>query len=600
MIITHFSKLVHAQAQQVGDQIAFRHRDYATESWIPTTWKSFSEKVMKAAKALVSFGVKEQDRIATFTQNMPQGLITDFAAYANRLIVVPLYATSSTNQVEYILNDSQAKLIFVGEQYQYDHAYEAVKNASSVKKIVVFDKDVQIHPEDKETITFEQFLELGQTQDNENLVRQRMDQATEEDLANLIYTSGTTGEPKGVMIAHSNLMNAVRIHKERLILGENESSVCFLPMAHIFERAWTYFCLSMNIRVEINLRPVDVQKSLRETQPTLMCAVPRFWEKVYAAILDKRGRSSAIIQKLMDRAFAVGRKRNINYKDKGKKAPFLLEMEYKLMDKLVLSKIRYVAGLTNGNFFPCAGAALSQNILEFLHAVGINVIFGYGLTETTATVCCFPNVDPDFATMGTTLPGIQVKIGENNEILVKGAGVMKGYFNKPKETAEAFTEDGWFKTGDAGRITPQGGIILTERIKDLYKTANGKYIAPQALETCLAVDMFIEQIAVIGDKRKFVSALIVPDYNLVKEYAQKNGIQFDSIEQLLKNEQIIAMFNDRIQALQKDFASYEQVKHFVLLSKPFSMERNELTNTLKLKRQVINANYSEEIESMYK
>ncbi|MEG1617638.1 MAG: long-chain fatty acid--CoA ligase [Bacteroidales bacterium] len=599
MIITHFSKLIHAQAAKVGDQIAFRHKDYATKSWIPTTWKEFSTKVMKVAKALAASGIKEHDRIATYTQNKPEGLIVDFAMYGNRGVVVPLYATSSVEQVEYILNDSASKLIFVGEQFQYDNAFEAIRNTPSVQKIVVFDPSVKLKPEDTKSIYLDDFMKLGESDEQLPVVQERMEGASEDDLANLIYTSGTTGEPKGVMLNHSNFLTTIRTHAERLPLTEADTSMCFLPMAHIFERAWTYFCLSMNIRVEVNLRPQDVQRSLRETSPSIMCAVPRFWEKVYTAVLDKRERSGTVLKLMMDMALKTGRKYNLEYRLKGKKAPVLLEAQYKLFDKLVLSKIRLVAGLNNARLFPVAGAALSQNINEFMNSIGVNICYGYGLTETTATVCCFPNVNPDFNTMGTPMPEVEVKIGENNEILVKGKTVMKGYYNKPEENAKAFTEDGWFRTGDAGFITPGGSIVMTERIKDLFKTANGKYIAPQALETKIGEDRFVEQIAVIGDQRKYVTALIIPAYDAIKEYAAQKHIAYKDLQDLVKNQKIQDLFTERIKEMQKNFASFEQIKKFTLLPAPFTLESGELTNTLKLRRAIILQHYKEIIDAMY-
>jgi Long-chain acyl-CoA synthetases (AMP-forming) len=282
MIITHLSKLVHAQAAVVGDHVAFRHRDDQTGQWIPTTWREFSDKVMTAAKAFAVFGIREHDCCATYTQNMPEGLIVDFAMYANRGVVVPLYATSSVPQVEYILKDSSAKIIFAGEQFQYDNAYEAIHIHSLDVKLVVFDSTVKLKEDDTTTLFFDDFLRLGLSDELLPVVQKRIDEAQGSDLANLIYTSGTTGEPKGVMLDHDNFIFAMKAHAKRLDVSDKDSSMCFLPMAHIFERAWTYFCFSMNMEVYVNLRPHDVQLSLKETEPTIMCAVPPFLgESIY-------------------------------------------------------------------------------------------------------------------------------------------------------------------------------------------------------------------------------------------------------------------------------------------------------------------------------
>ena len=455
---------------------------------------------MCSSDLLAYFGLKEQQRIATYTQNKPEGLVVDFAAYSNRLVVVPLYATASIEQITYILNDSESQIIFVGEQFQYNNAYEAKKNVPSLQKIVIFDETVVLKSDDKSSMYLKDFMKIGQTPESETIVDKRINEAVKEDMATLIYTSGTTGEPKGVIQNHENFMFAFDAHDKKLDVVKGDTSMCFLPMAHVFERTWTYFCLYNNIRVEINLRPQEVQQSLRETTPSLMCAVPRFWEKVYTAIMDKKAKSKGMVKWLMEGALKTGVDYNLGYRVKGKKAPALLALKYKIYDKLVLSKIRYVAGLSNAHFFPCAGAALSQNINEFLHSIGIEIYYGYGLTETTATVCFFDKTGMDFKTMGVPLEGVYVKIGENNEILVKGKNVMQGYYRKPEATKEAFTEDGWFRTGDAGYLTEEGAVVFTERIKDLFKTVNGKYIAPQALETRIGESIFIEQIAVIGDQ----------------------------------------------------------------------------------------------------
>ncbi|MDE6196328.1 MAG: AMP-binding protein, partial [Muribaculaceae bacterium] len=292
-------------------------------------------------------------------------------------------------------------------------------------------------------------------------------------------------------------------------------------------------------------------------------------------------------------------KRNLEYVRLGLKTPWWLEKQYQFFDKNVFSKVRAVLGLANGRFFPTAGAPLSANITEFFHAMGINIVIGYGLSETTATVSCFPDVDYVIGTVGTTLPGVMVKIGEENEILVKGPTVMRGYYNRPDENAKVFTEDGWFRTGDAGLFDHSGALVLTERLKDLFKTSNGKYIAPQAIESRLGEDRYIEQVAVIGDRRKYVTAVIVPAFGALKEYARRKGIQFSSVEELVENAEIRKFIAERIERLQKGFAGFEKVKRFTLLPKEFSIESGELTNTLKIRRPVINSMYADEIEAMY-
>lgn len=299
------------------------------------------------------------------------------------------------------------------------------------------------------------------------------------------------------------------------------------------------------------------------------------------------------------RALNIGRRRNIDYVRLGLKAPWWIEKQYQFFDKKVFSLLRKAIGVENGNIFPTAGAPLSANIVEFLQSCGINIVIGYGLSETTATVTCFPQTGYEIGTVGTRMPGVEVKIGEENEILVKGATVMRGYYNKPEATAEAFTADGWLRTGDAGYIDESGALVLTERIKDLFKTSNGKYIAPQALESRLGEDKFIEQVAVIGDKRKYVTAIIIPAFEALKEYARKKHIQYRTMEDLIKNTDVRKMIQERIDILQENFAGFERIKKFTLLPQEFTMEAGELTNTLKIRRPVINRRYAREIEAMY-
>jgi len=403
------------------------------------------------------------------------------------------------------------------------------------------------------------------------------------------------------VLPHSCFNEALDIHRERLsTLSDTDSSICFLPLSHIFERAWTFFCLYMGIKVSINYNPHDIQAAVKQCKPTCMCSVPRFWEKVYAVVEDKMGKMSGLRKWIINRALKVGRRRNIDFVRLGKKVPFLLALEYRFFEHQVFTPMKRVIGIENGRFFPIAGAPLSPKIVEFLHSCGINIIVGYGLSETTATVTCYPSVGYEIGTVGTVLPRIQVKIADNGEILVKGPTVMSGYYNKPEATAEAFTEDGWFRTGDAGYINHSGALVLTERIKDLFKTSNGKYIAPQALESRLGEDKYIEQVAVIGDGRKFVSALIVPDFNALREYAAENGIAAETEEALAADKLINDMLAERIAKAEHGLAGYERIKRFTILPAPFTMEAGELTNTLKVKRRAVAERYADIIDAMYK
>lgn len=585
-----------------GSREAISFKERGTGQWATMSWDSFHRQVSDFACALETLGVMPQTMINVFSANCPEILITDFACYRNRAIPVSLYATSSPEQVEFIINDSGATMIMVGDQKQYDIVRSVAANCPLLKTIVTFDDAIAIDRDDSMTMRFSSLLKLGEAASDQcrQAVEKRVAEASDDDIATLIYTSGTTGEPKGAVLPHSCFNAAIAIHHQRLdTLSDNDSSLCFLPLSHIFEKAWTYFCLDSGIRVAVNGNPKEIQDVIRHVRPTCMCSVPRFWEKVYTAVQEKIGAMKGIKKIMVDRAIKIGSIRNLRYARRGLKAPWWIETQYKFFDKRILSVMRKAIGIDNGNIFPTAGAPLSANIVEFLHACGLNIVIGYGLSETTATVTCFPTVGYEIGTIGTVLPGIQVRIGENSEILVKGPTVMRGYYRRPEETAAAFTDDGWFRTGDAGHFNADGSLILTERLKDLFKTSNGKYIAPQALESCLGEDKFIEQVAVIGDQRKYVTAIIIPAFEALKEYARRKKIAFRNIDELIQNKEIRKMLEDRIERLQKGFASFEKIKRFTLLPKEFTIESGELTNTLKLRRPIINHRYAHEIEAMY-
>ena len=599
MAYQHLSVLIHRQAEKYGERVALKYRDYAKSQWIPVSWNEFSHIVRRSADALIALGVVEQENIGIFSQNKPECLYVDFATFAVRAVSVPLYATSSPAQVQYIVNDAQIRFLFVGEQFQYDAAFGTLSHCHSLQQLIIFDRAVVKDPRDTTSIYFDEFLALGDKALHREEVNARTARATDDDLANILYTSGTTGEPKGVMLHHFNYREAFRIHDIRLPqLTDKDVSLNFLPLTHVFERAWTYLCLYRGAQVCVNLRPTDIQMTIQEVRPTVMCSVPRFWEKVYAGAQERIAQETGMKRALMLDALRVGKIHNIDYLRQGKTPPLMLHMKYKFYEKTIIALLKKTIGIENGNFFPTAGAAVSDEICTFVHSAGINMVVGYGLTESTATVSCFENIGYEIGSVGAVMPDVEVRIGDNNEILLRGKTITTGYYNKPVSTAAAIDKDGWFHTGDAGYLKGRH-LYLTDRIKDLFKTSNGKYICPQALETKLGIDRYIDQIAIIANERKFVSALVVPVYGLVKDYAREKGITYGSLDELLSHPKITALFRARIDTLQQQFAHYEQVKRFTLLPHPFSMERGELTNTLKLRRNVLAQNYKEIIDKMY-
>lgn len=601
-MLNEFVSLIANQAKKYGNREALRYRDYLTEQWTSMSWNSFKQDIERCANALLQAGVEPQGKVAVFTNNCPEILVTHFASFYNRAIPVPIYATSSKDEAAYIINDSGATVLMAGDKEQVDIAIQLLDECPKLKLVVVLNTKVDIDPNQKRMVSWRKFLSEGAQAGElvQSAVRKRMDEGRPDDLMYLIYTSGTTGQPKGVMLTHSNFSAAMMAHGMRLTyVDDNDVSLSFLPLSHVFELGWTMYCLIHGLVVAINYNPKDIQRAVKEISPNCMCSVPRFWEKVYTAIMDNVNGAKPVVKTLFKTAIRVGKTRNIKYARNGQKAPYLVEKQYQYFEKKVFSRLRRAIGVENGKLFPTAGAMLSDNITEMLHAVGINIVIGYGLSETNASVSFYPNTGWELGTIGEPIPGVRVKIGEQNEILVKGPTVMKGYYNKPEETARAIDADGWFHTGDCGEITEKGHLIMTERLKDLYKTSNGKYIAPQVLESLLAQDKFMAQVAVIGDGRKYVSALIVPDFEELESYATKHKIQYKNREELVNNPKIHDMMEKLINEYQKDLASYEQIKRFVLLPRPFTMESGELTNTLKIKRAVVNKRYAKLIDAMY-
>ena len=598
-INSHLSVLVHDLAAHYGDREMLIYQDFGGKEWKSLTFNQVSETVKKVSNALLNLGVKVQENIGIFSQNSVQYLECDFGAWGVRAVTIPFYATSSEQQIQFMINDAKIRFLFVGEQDQYDRARRVVSLCPTLERIIVFDPLVHISSHDPNAIYFADFLKLGDNLPRQSEVETRQKEATYEDIANILYTSGTTGDSKGVILPHSQFHAAFVANGKCVPVTDKDRVMNFLPYTHIFERGWALLSLTQGATMIVNTHPQEVQQSMRETHPTCMSSVPRFWEKVYMGVMDKIEHASTLQRKLFMHALAVGRKHNIEYLSLGKKPPMALHLEYEMLNRTVFSLVRKELGLENAHFFPTAGAAVSAHVEEFVHSIGINMIVGYGLTESLATVSCDHLGEPyTVGSVGRVIEGLDIKISEEGEVLLKGPTITPGYYNREDLTKQAFTEDGYFKTGDAGYLK-DGELFLKERIKDLFKTSNGKYIAPQMIESKLLVDKYIDQICIIADQRKFVSALIVPVYSLLEEYARAQNIPFENREQLCANPKILTMMKERIDTLQQQLAHYEQVKRFTLLPHHLSMEKGELTNTLKVRRRVLYENYKEQIDAMY-
>lgn len=579
--------IISRQAEKYGERQALSYVNEKGDTLASYSYASLNNEVNECAVRLASLGLKSGDICLVFSANRPEMVIIDFACYALGAVPVSVYSTSSDDQVEFIVGNCHPVIAFAGDDNQFATLEAIQKKSSSLKQVYNWADGAAAFKAIVPTVTIEEVNELRKS-------------VTPEQTATLIYTSGTTGEPKAADLPHSCFNTVVRIHKARLqMLSDKDTSLCFLPLCHIFEKAWTYFCISMGISVIINENAKEIGKTIAWVHPTCMCSVPRFWEKAYAVINEKMAKMPIHKRTVAKLALRVGRRRNLYYKRLGKKVPWYVEQPYRMLEKIVIGPVRRLMGVDKGNLFPTAGAPVSSEIVTFFRSMGVNMVVGYGLSETSATVSCYPDVDYVVGSVGTVMPELEVRIGLEGEIQVKGPTVMRGYYNNEKATQEAFTKDGWLRTGDAGYIGKEGGIVLTERIKDLFKTSNGKYIAPQAIESRLGTDRFIEQVAVVGESRSYITAIIIPAYEALKEYAHSKRIAFKSIDDLLHNSEIVKMIGDRIEKLQKGLPNFEKIKKFTLLPKAFTIESGELTNTLKIRRPIIAQRYAKEIEAMY-
>lgn len=597
----HLAEFPHQFRVRYPGKTILRYYNKHSERWEKLNGEQVANLCLSAAKGLAYLQIAPGDRIAIYSPNRVGCIATELGIFMMRAVSVPLYATSTPDQVAFMVEDAGIETMFVGGQFQYNNAYEVQQRGGVLRRLIVFDPEVVLAPGDTTSMYFDEFLRRGDSVAYENKANVTASQALATDLAVIIYTSGTTGKSKGVMLHHSNFIEQFYQHQVKYpFISNRDISMCFLPLNHIFEKAWTYLCLSMGCQVAILSDPKRILEALPMVRPTMMCNVPRFWEKVYIGVQDKIDRSPKLVRGILRHSIRVGERYFFDFINEGKKAPLFLKLLYKLYDKTLFAKVKKAIGIQRGRFFPAAGASVSPEILRFLRAINVPMCVGYGLSETTATVSSQPLEGFAIDSIGTIMPGLEVKIDpETSEILIKGATVTSGYYQNPEANAESFTEDGFFRTGDAGRVE-DGVLYFTERIKDLFKTANGKYIAPQMLEGMLTIDPLIEQVAVIADGYKFVSALIYPNWSVLRREAEARGLSREMTEaELAANHEVHRLVMAHLEAALSTVAQYEKVKKFKLLTTPFSVESGELTNTLKIRRKVVAERYAREIASMY-
>ncbi len=562
------------------------------------SWREMQRMVTNLGLGLISLGVKQDDIVTIFSENCWQWLVADLACLSIGSADAPIYATNSGEEAAYIINDSGSRFLFVSDQDHLNRILGVKSTLKGLKKIITFDP---IETGDKNILSFDEVLRLGEEYKDKKVFEERLLSIDPEGLATLIYTSGTTGPPKGVMLTHSNFTaNIMQCYASHPIIGHQDVALSLLPWSHSLGRTVSVY-LMLHIGAVLNLAESfgTVMENMIEVRPTLMVSVPRLFEKIHSGIFSKVEKASPTKKKLFFWAVDVAM-RAVDYKVQRKTMPWTLKAQYDLAEALVYSKLRQALGMDRIRIFINGGGALALDIDRFFNGIGINLHNGYGLTETSPVT----NVNTfevfEFGSVGPALADTQIKIADDGEILIKGPQVMKGYFNKPEDTKAAFTEDGWFLTGDIGRMDERGCLYITDRKKDIIITAGGKNVAPQNIENTLVTDPFIEQAVVIGEGRKYLSALIIPNFAELVSYAKNQGISFDSNEDLIKKPEIISFYDDKIKNLMKDYSRVEQIRRFTLLPREFSIETGELTPTLKMKRKIISQNYKDVIEAMYK
>jgi len=567
------------------------------------SWKSLSfgesaRRVRELALGLHALGLRGGDRVAIWSENRPEWNLSDLASLALGAVDVPIYSTQARNQVEYILADSGAKAIFVSQSFLSD-ALAIKERLDSLELIICFDK-VADSDVDAGVINIENLVRQGRELfgTNPDLYESLWRAVKADDLATLIYTSGTTGNPKGVMLTHRNLTaNVMNSYRWLKLEGTRDLALTYLPFSHIFERAVWYLYVHCGAVVAYAESIDKVAENLAEIRPTVMTSVPRMFEKIYAKMVE-RGISSGFPKKqIFLWSMDVGRGW-AERKDRNEAIGPVLALKHRIADALVFKKLREAVG-GRIRVFISGGAALAPEIDYFFAAAGLKILQGYGLTETSPVISCNTEARNRVGTVGPVVDGVTVKIAEDGEILVKGDTVMQGYYNRPNDTEETFTSDGWFRTGDIGHIDNDGFLLITDRKKELIKTSGGKYIAPQQIESLLKSSRFISQVVVIGNGRKFASALIVPNMEMLRSYAQVKGMSAASDDELISNPRIIDLIQRQVDKYTKGLSKYEKIKKVALLGEELTIEGGELTPTLKPRRKVIDEKYARVIEQLY-
>ena len=581
-----------------GERVAMREKDLGI--WQEISWSHYGERAKLTGLALHTLGLEKGNVVSIASEGNPEWLYTDMGTIGAGGISSGVYTTDSAAQVKYLVNDSATKFYFAENEEQLDKILEVRGECPTLKKIIVYDMEGLNDFHDDQVISYEEFLKIGEktNQENPDLWESLVNNVSPDDIAILVYTSGTTGPSKGAMINHTNLLYSINTGYDIFDVMEHEEQLSFLPLCHILERSVSVM-IPLKTGAVVNFaESIDtVPENIREVSPTVFIAVPRIWEKFYSSITILMKDATFIGKFFYQLSINVGSKYKEYFID-GKEPPLSLKLSYWICNQLVLKNIKKLLGLNNCRYALSGAAPISPDFINWYLSLGIDMREGWGMTETAGVGTAFYSREIKLGHVGRAVNDSEVRIAQDGEILFRGPGVFCGYLNKPEQTKETLI-DGWLHTGDVGEIDNYGNLKITDRKKDIIITAGGKNISPSEIENELKFSPFISDAVVIGDKRKFLSCLIMIDEENVMKHAQDNDIPFSNFESLCKSEEIVALIDDEVNKVNKKFASVEQVKKFSLIDIQLTAEDDELTPTMKLKRKFINQKYGDIIESMY-
>lgn len=587
------------QVEKSRDIIFLRIRD-ENKNWKEYTYGDISGQIAALASYFLKKGIQPKDKIAIYSNNRPEWVVSDLATLAIGAADVTVYPTNSGPEAEYILNDSRAKICMCAGKFQVDNLLKEKDNLHYLQEIIVFD---DLDYKDPMVVKFSHALQTGRGNLNPSEIDKRIKNIDVQATATLIYTSGTTGNPKGAMLTHSNLVSNVKQFVEHHPFPPGGTCVSLLPLSHALERTVGYnSMIHEGGTINYTKGSDTLLEDLKDIRPTLAIYVPRVLEKIYEGVMSQLAKAPESKKKLFNLSINVGKKA-LPYILYNKPLPFFLNLEYTLFDKLIYSKLRAALGLDRMITIGVGGAPLSNEIHAFFHIIGVEIHMGYGLTETTPIthLNTYKHLRPiKIGTCGPAFPRTECKIAEDGEILIRGPQVMKGYYNRPEDTAQVLTKDGWFYTGDIGTIDADGYLTITDRKKDILITAGGKNVSPQVIEGQFMIHPLIEQLAIVGDQKKYLVAIIVPCFPELLKWAKSQNITETDPKKLIANQEVVKKFNETIDELNKPLGRVEQIKRFALIDHAFSQETGELTPTLKIKRKIVLANYKDLIEEMYK